>query len=335
MRERAKYVAGGPAPGEPRESEVTVEKADDPSINGTGSVWVRTEALHHFAVTATPDVVYHSKTSTLTVQAKDENGEDTWISGATPLSFSLDANGEKYGHLEGAEGATYSGAQSGKVTYVADGENPMGCPAQAVQITVSSEAGKSGTGSLAVHCSLVPGRYAQNDSTWGKKKYDDTEKSIGSKGCALSSLAMAMTAYGDTVNPKELNDWMNGRKDPNKGGYLRDKVRWNAAYYHSDKKITADREGGNLYYKDSNGKWIQRNPGEKNTDPSVLDDPLSRCELVIVQVSSGANQHWVVVTGKEGDRYAIVDPGADKKHLDDYGDFWGYTVVKKKDCNCP
>ncbi|HDQ44770.1 MAG TPA: hypothetical protein ENN17_04610 [bacterium] len=64
---------------------------------------------------------------------------------------------------------------------------------------------------------------------------------------------------------------------------------------------------------------------------SNLDKYLADCKLVIVRVKNEARSHWVLVTGKEGDQYNIVDPGYKNKHfLSDYGDIYSYVVVEKR-----
>ena len=56
----------------------------------------------------------------------------------------------------------------------------------------------------------------------GDNIYDHTSINIATLGCALSSQAMMMTAFGDTINPGDLNAWMIDpvrARQMRKGGY--------------------------------------------------------------------------------------------------------------------
>jgi len=174
-------------------------------------------------------------------------------------------------------------------------------------------------------------RYSQGGTgtgrpSWADSIYDASSKNIASLGCAMSCVAMTLTAFGDSVNPGELNAWMKARS-PLNGGYDGELVTWDAILYHSNNQIKYSYKKKDPFK--TNTKTID---STTISSPSILDDPLNKCKLVIVQVvnSHTGNQHWVVVTEKDGGEYKIVDPGVRNENvLSAYGAFWGYLIIQK------
>jgi hypothetical protein len=180
---------------------------------------------------------------------------------------------------------------------------------------------------------VQPERYSQSDTTWGGHGFDGcVDTTISQKGCALSCMAMAMTAFGDTITPGELNGWMKSRPS-DQGGYDRLSVNWTAPQIHSAEAIIGTRKGSTLKFIYDVTLQKSRVRDTTNATPVVvLDSLLARCELVAVQVANKkkANQHWILVTQKHGARYRILDPGpANALYLDEYGPFWGYVAFRK------
>jgi hypothetical protein len=181
---------------------------------------------------------------------------------------------------------------------------------------------------------VEPQRIRQCDSTWRDSLYDHSDAAtICLKGCALTCMAMAMTAFGDTITPLELNRWMNDTTSEN-GGWKKLDVNWEAAQFHSDEAVWGRRMGSRLKIETDSLLHQTRIADTTNTTPnSVLDSLLGRCELVAVQVVNRkrSGQHWVLVWKKDGARYSILDPGpANLSYLDEYGPFWGYVAFRKE-----
>ena len=165
----------------------------------------------------------------------------------------------------------------------------------------------------------------------GDNIYDHTSVNIATLGCALSSQAMLMTAFGDTINPGELNAWMIEpvrAKNLPEGGYQGTKVSWYAPGKHSGGNITID------FNNDFKTKRFSQTP----SDPSVLDSRLAQCKLIIVKVKNTQSrsciqnnkcEHWVLVTGKQGNDYTIIDPGKGEQFLSGYGSFWSWRAYSK------
>jgi hypothetical protein len=186
---------------------------------------------------------------------------------------------------------------------------------------------------VVVKCKIDPPHYRQGgNSIWANDHYDNAFKKnqktgtldtvrIKDWGCALSAMAIAMTAFGDTINPGQLNAWMKDKRAPEEGGYYGSSVNWNVIELQSNGAISYE----------SNWNRNFRDP-TKATSLSILDQHLKRCELAIVQVynSRTGNQHWVVVTEKKGGNYHIIDPGRGETTLDGYDSrFWSYVIVRK------
>ena len=278
------------------------------------------------------------------VQAKDASNADFTIPDETPVDFSLDANGELYGNFIAPDGSqaksladiTYGDARAGNVKYIANGAQPSALQPINITVTKSTDSDVSGMGTLFLKgvCVIPPPRYAQGGfnprPTWADSIYDHTSEKIAKLGCALSSQAMMMTAFGDTLNPGELNSWM---KDPVRaknlpeGGYQGTKVSWYAPGKHSGGNITID------FTNDFYTAEFDENP----SNPSVLDSRLAQCKLIIVMVKNTQStnctqngcEHWVLVTGKQGNEYTIRDSGRGEQFLSGYGSFWSWRAFAK------
>jgi hypothetical protein len=194
----------------------------------------------------------------------------------------------------------------------------------------ATNAGGTATDNLEIilkrGCNLSPPHYRQGDTLWAKDKYDSTEVGIKTLGCALSCMAMAMTAFGDTVDPGRLNEWKKG-KSYGEGGFKGDRVNWDAVGLHGKKAL---------------------NSMAINTDSSfsltTLDPFLSQCQLIIARVfnpetvkdktkeeqesAKRKGNHWVLILKKSGSDYAILDPGnRSLTNLSGYGRIYRYVKV--------
>ena len=112
----------------------------------------------------------------------------------------------------------------------------------------------------------------------GDNIYDHTSQNIATLGCALSSEAMSMTAFSDTIDPGELNTWMKSRSKF-KGGYWGSSVNWNAIKIHSSGEIDFSYTRKTMKITTSTGTRID---STQITDPSVLDPELENCHLYLV-----------------------------------------------------
>ena len=140
----------------------------------------------------------------------------------------------------------------------------------------------------------------------------------------MSEIAWVLSSYGYTINPEQLNDWMNSKSSKN-GGYYGANVNWDAIYYLSGKDLTVvphPRKGkvGDTDYAD---------------DVSSLDTYLNRGDLVIAEVDNSGTAHWVVVQPKTNGQYPIVDAGyGDRTTMYVYNNnIWKFIVVSRSKGN--
>jgi hypothetical protein len=135
---------------------------------------------------------------------------------------------------------------------------------------------------------------------------------------------------GVPVNPKNLANRMS---DPSRHGFDGHGVQFNAI---NGMGCTLDSAGGKgvKLKKDKNDKNIVDTELSKPIATSAIDDLLASGHRIAAQVfnSASGNPHWVVITGKKGNSYTIVDPacyGKPKTLLSDYGNIYRYRAYKK------
>jgi hypothetical protein len=177
---------------------------------------------------------------------------------------------------------------------------------------------------------MEPPKYSQGgNSPWADNFYAGSDKKISALGCALSCMAIAMTAFGDTINPGELNEWMKHRSKYD-GGFDNLDITWDPIALHSP------------------GKRLTRTPAKnasESFDARILDSNLLKCDLIIAKVFNFESvkhkpeevqqkkrkegNHWVLITGTTGNAYSIIDPGRGLTNLSDYGRVYRYLIVSK------
>ena len=133
--------------------------------------------------------------------------------------------------------------------------------------------------------------YSQQDPQWKKKKLGFSNITIGTDGCALTSLAMLVKGFGYDENPASLN-----KKLRQNGGFIDALVIWGS--------IPA------LF-----PKILYRNIilcRDHSAPLAEIDSSLAKGQPVLVEVdrslSSGLQNHWVVLYAKKGDDYLMTDP---------------------------
>ena len=145
----------------------------------------------------------------------------------------------------------------------------------------------SSGGRFFVHRVEIPvPAFQQGDPRWDFELLGSTYETLGQSGCAITSAAMVLSAYGVDTDPERLNQLL-----ITNNGYTTDgKVYWEkaaeAAPYHQVEKVYED-------------------------DPSyaLIDQNLLAGNPVIIRLTLPSGRtHFVVIVGKEGWDYLIRDP---------------------------
>ncbi|MCX7572262.1 C39 family peptidase [Tumebacillus sp. DT12] len=164
----------------------------------------------------------------------------------------------------------------------------------------------------AAEANFVAPLYKQTDSRWSADLMGGGG-TIGSEGCVITSVAMALahkgiTISGATTTPKNFNTWLKGN-----GGYSGDNLVWGAVPKLNSSRITFQ---GRYYGGTSTSGSLS-----SATLRSYLD---AGNKAIIAQVRGGA--HWVLLTGHNGGLiFACNDPGYSNTSYANT-DFTGFAV---------
>lgn len=136
-----------------------------------------------------------------------------------------------------------------------------------------------------------PVRYSQQAPQWKDEKLGFSKLSIGKAGCAVTCLAMLLSGYSYVETPSSLN-----RKLRQVNGFYDAAVVWSAINYLQP----AVRWKDIILCRDSEAPL------------SAINEALASGNVVLAEVDSspapGLQTHWVVIYGRKGDDYLILDP---------------------------
>lgn len=127
--------------------------------------------------------------------------------------------------------------------------------------------------------------FAQGDPRWKEELLGPTEATLHAEGCAVASAAMVLASYGVDLDPARLNTFLNGCEGYTPEGW----IYWEKA---------AEFQPG-----------VAQHAYEAAPSYARIDLNLLRGNPVIVRVRLPKNNHFVVIAGKRGRDYLIVDPG--------------------------
>ena len=135
--------------------------------------------------------------------------------------------------------------------------------------------------------------HSQQDPQWKQDilGFGDPGDTIGYVGCALTSVAMLLSGHGYAETPKTLN-----QKLKNVSGFVSAGIRWGAV--------------SQIYPNVTLKAFI---PCSTSDAPlAQIDAAIAAGQPAIVQVdrspADGIQTHWVVLYGKKGDDYLMLDP---------------------------
>jgi len=129
--------------------------------------------------------------------------------------------------------------------------------------------------------------FRQADPRWHDDPLGDTKYTLGQSGCAVASAAMVLKSYGVDTDPQRLNAYLTAHEGYEGEGYL----IW-------EKAAEPAKGGVEKAYEDLPSYW-------------QIDHQLIMGNPVIVRIHfPGGRTHFVVIAGKRGFDYLIMDPGA-------------------------
>jgi len=145
----------------------------------------------------------------------------------------------------------------------------------------------SSGGRYFVHRIVIPvPEFAQNDPRWTFQLLGPTFDTMGQAGCAVTSAAMVLSAYGVDTDPDRLNQYLTTHAGYTPNGWLYWEKAAEVAPYGQVERAYEDLPSYDL---------IDRN---------LLDG-----NPVIIRLTlRNGTTHFVVVLGKDGWNYLIQDP---------------------------
>jgi hypothetical protein len=140
-------------------------------------------------------------------------------------------------------------------------------------------------GGAAMNTRIAAPLYKQWNPAWSKQTLGDTDSPMGSTGCTVCSMAMALSSKGFPVDPSALNAQLSKAKAFTPFGLL----IWSG--------VGAVTKGGVKVRLDDT-------PTHR-----VIDAELAAGNSVLAKVLYHDRiWHWVLITGKAGADYLIHDP---------------------------
>jgi hypothetical protein len=125
--------------------------------------------------------------------------------------------------------------------------------------------------------------YQQTDGRWGKEKLAKTTDSLASVGCTITSVSMGLARFGIDLTPDRLNQALNQKQGYTSQGWL---------IWHKIGEIAPV------------AIEVPAKPSHE-----VIDKALQKGWPVVANVLIEENvQHWILITGKQGQDYLINDP---------------------------
>jgi hypothetical protein len=128
--------------------------------------------------------------------------------------------------------------------------------------------------------------FTQDDPRWAFELLGPTYETIGQSGCAITSAAMVLAAYGVDTDPDRLNQFLLANSGYTPNGWL---------YWEKAAAIAPGNQVEKAY--------------EDLPSYALIDENLLQANPVIVRITlHNGTTHFVVVVGKEGWNYLVQDP---------------------------
>jgi hypothetical protein len=157
----------------------------------------------------------------------------------------------------------------------------------------------SSGGLYFVHRVVIPVPvFTQNDPRWTFQLLGPTFDTIGQAGCAVTSAAMVLSAYGVDTDPDRLNQYLTAHAGYTPNGWV---------YWEKAAEVAPGGQVEKAYEDLPSYALIDRN--------LLAGNPV----IVRLKLRNGTT-HFVVLLGKEGWNYLIQDPARDPS--------WGIYPLK-------
>jgi hypothetical protein len=146
-------------------------------------------------------------------------------------------------------------------------------------------------------------QFYQTDEPWDAARLGSCAPSVGSSGCAVTSLAMVFKYFGVETDPGALNTWLREHHGYASGCL----IYWPSAADIDPSRVT----------------WV----GTAGEDWNRLKSELDSGNPVVLEVHVGGSSHFIVATGHSADTFYIHDTTADGGTS---LDFYGNTFVSMR-----
>ena len=141
--------------------------------------------------------------------------------------------------------------------------------------------------------------FQQNDPRWNFELLGPTIDTMGQAGCAVTSAAMVLSAYGVDIDPQRLNQYLTLHNGYTGEGWL---------YWEKAAEVAPGGQVERAY--------------EDSPSYALIDQNLLAGNPVIIRLKlRNGHTHFVVIVGKEGWDYMIQDPAR--------GVAWGVYPLKQ------
>lgn len=160
---------------------------------------------------------------------------------------------------------------------------PAGEPARA--------AGPAKRGAAAAKPTVLPvPAYSQRDPAWANDRIGGSNERIKKVGCVVTSVAMTFSFFGIPTTPKQLNEYLKQHRGYDRRGWL----SWQRAAEYTERRL-------HLVYSGPPSR-------------SVINAHLAKGRPVITKTRSWRGTiHWVLIVGRQGREYLVLDPLKRKK----------------------
>jgi hypothetical protein len=147
------------------------------------------------------------------------------------------------------------------------------------------------TAKPAFHLPIIP-IYLQNDPRWKNELIGGSQQPLGTVGCTICCVSMALAYYGIDLPPLQLNELLKANNGYTSQGWLKWQTVSQLTYSQIDFMISDQPR------------------------TAMIDAALQLGQPIIAKILLyGIFPHWVLIVGKNGPDYLVKDPLGDGKSL--------------------